>query len=331
MLDSAAGGGTDAGTDVGRAVAAQPPKVNLGPANGTVVAFDVGGTAVKAALIHPDGKMSPVRRIPTPVAGKDTPALLVDLIERTIHDFSQELAGSDRCAAAVVVPGIVDEEEGTGVLAHNLGWSNVPFRPIFEQRLQMPVYFGHDVRAAGLAEYRLGAASGYENAVIIALGTGIAAALFVDGRICVARGRAGEIGHLRVAAHTACACGATGCLEAISSAAAIVRRYNARSGSPVTGADEVVKRLKNGDRSAEVVWREAVDALAEAIVQISALIGPEVMVLGGGLAESGSDLFHPLNDALSVLGATSLPLVLPASLGEDAGVIGAAIAGRRKL
>ncbi|MFE4230066.1 ROK family protein [Arthrobacter sp. NPDC056886] len=296
-----------------------------------MLAFDVGGTTVKAALIHPDGTMSPVRRMPTPVAGEETPGRLLNLIERTVHSFSQEREGAGRCAVAVVVPGIVDEDAGTGVLAHNLGWRDVPFRSIFEKRLQMPVYFGHDVRAAGLAEYRLGAAARYENAVIMALGTGIAAALFVDGRICVAQGRAGEIGHLRVAAHTVCVCGATGCLEAISSAAAIARRYSTRSGSQVAGADEVVRRLRDGDRAAEVVWREAVEALAEAIVQISALLGPEVMVLGGGLAESGPNLFQPLDDALSVLGATTLPLILPASLGEDAGVIGAAIAGRQKL
>lgn len=330
MLASPAGN-PDAGPAAERASAARPRRLNLGPANGSVLAFDVGGTTVKAALIHPDGTMSPVRRMPTPVAGKETPGRLVDLIERAVGTFSHEREGAGRCAVAVVVPGIVDEEAGTGVLAHNLGWRDVPFRSIFEQRLKMPVYFGHDVRAAGLAEYRLGAASRYENAVIMALGTGIAAALVVDGRICVGRGRAGEIGHLRVAAHTICACGATGCLEAISSAAAIARRYSTRSGIKVAGADEVVRRLRDGDRAAEVVWREAVEALAEAIAQISALLGPEVMVLGGGLAESGQRLFQPLDDALSVLGATTLPLILPASLGEDAGVIGAAIAGRQKL
>jgi glucokinase len=331
MPDTSTRGEKRTGNTAGTAEATRSPHRNLGPADGTVVAFDVGGTTVKAALIHPDGTMSPVRRIPTPVDGRDTSGRVVDLIERTVQDFSQEFSWSGPCAAAVVVPGIVDEDAGIGVLAHNLGWSNVAFRSRFEQRLKMPVYFGHDVRAAGLAEYRLGTASQYENAVFIALGTGIAAALFVDGRICVARGRAGEIGHLRVAGHTVCACGATGCLEAISSAAAIVRRYNALSRNPVTGADEVVWRLRDGDHAAEAVWREAVEALAEAIIQISVLIGPEVIVLGGGLAESGPQLFHPLDDALSVFGAPAPPLVLPASLGEDAGVIGAAIAGRRKL
>ena len=306
-------------------------ELNLGPANGSVFAFDVGGTTIKAALIHPDGTMGPVHRMPTPDAERETTWRLIDLIERTVHTLSPGSGGVSHCATAVLVPGIVDEETGTGVLAHNLGWKDVPFRSIFEQKLQMPIYFGHDVRAAGLAEYRLGAASGYGNAIIMALGTGIAAALFVDGRLCVARGKAGEVGHLRVAAHAACSCGATGCLEAISSAAAIARRYSARSGIKVAGADEVVRRLRDGDRAAEEVWGEAVEALAEAIVQISALLGPEVVVLGGGLAEAGTDLFQPLQDALSDLGAATLPLILPASLGEDAGVVGAAIAGRQQL
>ena len=138
-----------------------------------------------------------------------------------------EAASHDVAAVGVVLPGVVDESIGVGAWSENLGWRDVAFGDLLRSRLDVPVAIGHDVRAWGAAERRWGAGRGLSDVAVVVIGTGISAALVVDGRPLVARGFAGEIGHLRVAGDEPCACGGTGCLEAVASAAGIVRAYNA--------------------------------------------------------------------------------------------------------
>ena len=117
-----------------------------------------------------------------------------------------------------------------------------------ERELGLPVAFGHDVRAAGDAEHRLGAAAAYGDVVVLAIGTGIAGALVLDGRPYAGGGFAGEIGHaLGDPQGERCACGAIGCLETISSAGAIARRYSAASGIRRRGARDVLAAATAGD------------------------------------------------------------------------------------
>ena len=148
------------------------------------------------------------------------------------------------------------------MFAENLGWHDYPFRLKAEEALGVPVGFGHDVRGAGQAEHRLGAARGFDDVVVVTIGTGIAAAVFVDGRLYTGGGLAGEIGHDRVAEGPTCACGGRGCLEAVASAAAIARRYTARTGRVVGGAKEVLELMHNGDDNAAAAWSTVMRSLA---------------------------------------------------------------------
>lgn len=233
-------------------------------------------------------------------------------------------------AAGVSVPGIVDDAKGIGVFASNLGWRDAPIRDAVAERLGLPVAFGHDVRAAGVAETRLGAARGRENVLLVVIGTGIAGTIMTDGHVLSSGGFAGEIGHMMsVPAGEPCPCGAIGCLETVASASSIARRYSDRAGVRVRGAREVLQAAQSGDEIAKSVWSDAVDALAQQFARIASLLGPEVILVGGGLAAARDALFVPLRERLEqLLSFQRRPLVIPAALGEDAGLLGTAFAAR---
>ena len=186
------------------------------------------------------------------------------------------------------------------------------------------------MRAAGDAEHRLGAARGYGDVVVLAIGTGIASSLILDGRPYSGGGYAGEFGHsLADPLGEPCACGAIGCLETIASAGAIARRYRQASGNAATGAKDVLAAAGTGDPIARRVWNDAVEALAQALARVVANLAPEAIVIGGGLAQSGPALFDPLRDRLdALLSFHRRPALVRAELGDDAGLLGTALAAR---
>ncbi|MEU4739118.1 ROK family protein [Actinosynnema sp. NPDC023658] len=286
-----------------------------------VIAVDVGGTGTKAALAtgDPNGVQAvKQQRRPTRPGG--------DAVVQDVTSLVEEFrAASEHPVDAIglVVPGIVDEATGTGVYSANLGWAEYPFRDRVEAATGLRTAFGHDVRAGGLAELRQGNAHGLTDAVIMPIGTGIAAALVLDGRISSAPG---EVGHVDVGHGDPCGCGQTGCVEARASSAAIARRYTERTNRQVNGAADVAALLTTGDADAVAVWREAVDALARGILLVAALLGPRAVVLGGGLALAGPKLTDPLGGRLDELVTFQRrPELRLAALGDEAGCLGAAL------
>ncbi|HEY8374199.1 MAG TPA: ROK family protein [Pseudonocardiaceae bacterium] len=304
------------------------------PCTRHVVAVDVGGTETKAALVGITDSGEAVvldrRRRPTPrPEDGDTAATgVIDLVVTLVDELraDPQLAGNHPDGIGVVVPGIVDEERGVGVMSANLGWRNVPFRELIGTRTGLPVAFGHDVRAGGLAEFRLGAARGLTDAVFLPIGTGIAGALILGGRLHGGGGYAGEIGHVDVGHGEPCRCGQRGCLEHVASSAAVARRYTARTGRPVAGAAEVAAAVREGDRDAVAVWDEAVRSLARGILLLATVLAPEAVVLGGGLALAGDLLTRPLAEHLDrLVSFQRRPELRLAQLGDQAGCLGAAL------
>ncbi|ASO23072.1 glucokinase [Actinoalloteichus hoggarensis] len=307
-----------------------------------VVAVDVGGTEIKAALVSvgpADAVPLRRRRRHTPraaiaegasaeeqaAAGTRTVELVVDAVHELIDELRAEATGPVH-AAGVAVPGVVDEDRGIAVYSANLGWRDAPLRALLAARTDLPVVLGQDIRASGLAEARLGAARGCRDAVVLPIGTGIAAALLVDGRMLRGGGFAGEIGHVDIGHQERCACGAVGCVEAVASSAALARRYAARIGRPVSGAAEVAAAVQTGDPVAIAVWEDALDGLTRAILLLVTLLAPEVIVLGGGLALSGDLLVAPLRDRLAALiSFQRVPVLRTAEFGDEAGCLGAAL------
>jgi glucokinase len=289
-----------------------------------VVAVDVGGTETKAALLDGEATAVASRALPTPRAGAGTGDRVIEMVVRLV----EELRERDHPVATVglAVPGLVDERQGVGVWSENLNWSDVPFVAEISRRCAVPTVLGHDVRAGALAETRLGAARGMRDVLVVPIGTGIAAGLILGGRLHAADGYAGEIGHTDAGHDEPCACGGRGCLEAIASAAAIARRYSARSGQAVAGAEEVIRAAGVGDTDAVAVWDEALEALAAAFAWVAGVIAPEAIVVGGGLSRAGATLFDPLSERIRRrLTFQRMPRLVPAALGDQAGCIGAGL------
>ncbi|MFD9218450.1 ROK family protein [Streptomyces sp. NPDC060064] len=295
-----------------------------------VIALDVGGTGMKAALVGVDGTLLYEARRAT---GRERGP---DAVVETILGFAEELRaygaehlGESSLAAGVAVPGIVDADRGIAVYAANLGWRDVPMRALLAERLGgVPVALGHDVRTGGLAEGRIGAGKGADRFLFVPLGTGIAGAIGIAGSIeAGAHGYAGEIGHIVVRPEGPdCGCGQRGCLETLASAAAVTRAWAAASGDPDADAADCAKAVASGDERAARVWHDAVDALAAGLVTALTLLDPRTLIIGGGLAEAGETLFTPLRAAVEErVTFQKLPAIVPAALGDTAGCLGAGL------
>ena len=294
-----------------------------------VIALDVGGTGMKAALVAADGELLHQARRAT---GRERgPEAVVE----GILDFAAELSaygagrfGEPAAAAGVAVPGIVDSDRGIASYSANLGWRDVPLRDRLSARLGVPVALGHDVRTGGLAEGRIGAGKGADRFLFIPLGTGIAGAIGISGRVeAGAHGFAGEIGHIVVRpGGSPCPCGQTGCLERYASAAAVSEAWAAACGDPDADAADCAKAVASGDPNAVRVWQDAIDALADGLVTALTLLDPRTLIIGGGLAEAGETLFTPLRDAVRRrVTFQKLPAIVPAALGDSAGYLGAGL------
>jgi glucokinase len=295
--------------------------------NSVVVALDVGGTGMKCALVRPDGTVHLEERHPT-LAARGPEAVTENILE-----IAAGLAGKARAdglepiAVGIAVPGVVDEENGVAVWSSNVGFRDVPLRALIEQRVGLPAALGHDVRVGGIAEARLGAGRGERHVLFVAIGTGIAAALVVNGSgYNGAHGAAGEVGHIIVRpGGTPCPCGQKGCLESVASARAIGKRYAELAGEPEATAFDVVNRIST-DEKAQEVWHEAIEALADGLVTAQALFDVSVLVLGGGLAEAGDALLVPLRAEIEQrLTFHRMPGLVRAALGDAAGCLGAAL------
>jgi glucokinase len=294
-----------------------------------VLCFDVGGTAMKAALVDRFGSIRELVRVPTPRDGEHTADAVVAQVGELGRRFRESHPDVHPQAAGLLVPGHVNDDTGVGVLSENLGWKSYPFRDRAQSALSLPVAFGHDVRGAGEAEHRLGAAAPFLDVLVMTIGTGIAGAIFVQGKLYTGGGMAGEMGHSKVADGPDCACGGRGCLEAVASAGAIARRYTQVSGVVVSGAKEVLDRAALGDTRAAQIWASALDALALDLSHTVALLAPQAIVFGGGLSQAGAALLQPLERRLdAILTFQRRPALLLASIGENAGVIGAALRAR---
>ncbi|GAA3164787.1 ROK family protein [Streptomyces ramulosus] len=295
-----------------------------------VIALDVGGTGMKAALAGADGTLLYEARRPTGrERGTDAVIEAVLGFAAELRDIGLARFGTPAAAAGVAVPGIVDERAGIAAYSANLGWRDLPLRDLLSRRLGgVPVALGHDVRTGGLAEGRIGAGRDAGRFLFVPLGTGIAGAIGIEGRIETgAHGSAGEIGHIVVRpGGRRCGCGQHGCLETVASAAAVGRAWAEACGDPSAGAADAAKAVASGDPRAAAVWQDAVDGLADGLVTGLTLLDPQTLIIGGGLAEAGDTLFVPLREAVAArVTFQRLPSIVPAALGDAAGCLGAGL------
>ena len=291
-----------------------------------IVAVDVGGTTIKAAVVDHAGEFLLERSCPTPAA--DGPEAVIDALLDLIAELRAE---HDVEAVGVVVPGHVDAEDGRAIFSANLGFRDVPLRELVVDATGLPALLEHDVRAAGVAESELGVTAGVPDNLLVVIGTGIAAAIHTGGRTVLGATRLpGELGHIPVWPDgEQCSCGQRGCLERYASAAAIARRYAQAGGEPGLSAAEILARAADDPR-ARRVWAQATEGLALAFTTCTMLLDPALIVIGGGLSAAGESLLAPLQEQLAklVLWRQPPPIRLSA-LGTRGGLIGAALLARR--
>lgn len=295
-----------------------------------VIALDVGGTGMKAALVGAGGELlCEVRRPTEPERGPEAVVTGILTLAADLRAEGVRRYGTTASACGVAVPGVVDAARGVARYAANLGWRDVPLRDLLGARLDgVPVAVGHDMRAGGLAEGRIGAGSGAGRFLFVGLGTGISGAVGIDGRVeAGAHGGAGEIGHVVVRpGGLPCPCGQRGCLERYASAAAVGRAWALASGDPDADAAACAAAVVRGDPRARQVWQDAVDTLADGLITAHTLLDPNVLIIGGGLARAGDTLCVPLRKAVARrITFQTPPEVVPAALGDTAGCLGAGL------
>lgn len=306
------------------------------------IGVDLGGTFIKAALIDESGNILYKEEAPT--LAERGPDDILRRIEGMIREIATKngLAVADLAGLGIAIPGFIDDESGVADEVVNIGWRDVPVREPLKQRLGIHVSMENDANAAALGEAWVGAGRGRRFALCVTLGTGVGGGVVIDGKVLRgANTMAGEIGHMvMVPGGAACNCGHHGCLETISSATGVVRMAReALAAAQQTGAHstlsddqeltaaDVFAAADAGDALANEVVDKAIETLAWGLGTAANVINPEVIVIGGGMSRAGARLFDPLRVALpnyALRRVAAAVTLVPAELGNDAGVVGAA-------
>jgi glucokinase len=289
--------------------------------------LDFGGTKLAAGIADANGRLIASARQPTiPETGAD--GALVGMRE-LVDGFGDDAQRIE--AIGISFGGPVDPSRTRTLLSHHgPGWVDVPLCDRAQALFGRPTVMDNDANAAALGEWRFGAAKGTRNALYLTVSTGIGGGIVVDGRLYRGtHGLSGEIGHLVVVPDgPPCACGRRGCLEAVSSGPAIARAYNEctrANGGEITAAD-VFRLAATGDEVARCVLRDAIHFLGVGVADAINLLDPDVVVVGGGVSRAADALFIPLQAEVRVACLYTPEVdvsVLPASLGDAVGILGA--------
>jgi glucokinase len=305
----------------------------------TVLAIDIGGTKLAAGIVDADGRILVRGEVPTLAAeGPER------VLERIIQLATDVLNRSGLRHEAIHRIGIgcagpVDRQAGLILNPPNLpGWVHIPLVEYVEKALGRPAVLENDANAAALGEFRYGAGRGAQSLVYLTVSTGIGGGIILDGKIWHGlKDGAGEVGHMTLVPDgPICGCGNTGCLEVLASGPSIARRARETLATgrrsrlrelPDFTAADVVRLAREGDPVAVEVWDGTVRYLGLGVAAIVTILAPERVVLGGGVTEAGDFLFDPLRrevrQRVKLVAVESVP-ILPAALGRDVGILGAA-------
>jgi glucokinase len=308
------------------------------PSERLIFAADLGGTHLRAGLINENGQILRQVKQSTPVSSNAE--CVVNALVSCADELQLQSSSSEKfVSASVVVPGTVNPQN-TGVIeAPNLpGLDNFPLKEALERKLDVPVLIENDANAAAVGEMWLGAARGARNVICITLGTGVGGGVILDGKLWRGtEGSAGELGHTSVDPFVGplCKCGSTGCLEMFASATAIVRMtresLNAYPNSTLhtqcLTAAKIYEAAKAGDELALMIFKKVGEYLGVGLANLINILGPEVIVIGGGVANAW-DLFEgPMREQINKRAFPSISRsvqVRVAECGDNAGLLGAA-------
>ncbi len=310
------------------------------------IGIDLGGTNIAVGLVNEAGEIVKHKSIPT-LKERGIDAIAKDMVEVCKIIMSENnLTKEDIHSIGIGTPGLIDPEKGVIVFSSNIKMDNYPITKTMTEGLDIPVYVANDADCAALGEVTSGAAKGCENAIVLTLGTGVGGGMILNGEIYKSSfPGAGELGHqVIVYKGRKCGCGRNGCIEQYASATALIRdAKEAAKNNPESRLnyyiDGDLDRMNakvpfdaaaDGDEVAKQVLDQFFDYLACTIADLINIFKPEMILIGGGIARQKENLTAPVIEKVKqeVYSSDFRTKIDTAMLGNDAGVIGAAMLGR---
>jgi glucokinase len=316
-----------------------------------VVGVDLGGTKILVGVVGPDNAILGRSKRPTP-AEAGAQAILAAIVEGIDQALVEaKITREDVAGIGVGSPGPLDPKTGVILETSNLNVKDWPIAPELAREIGRPTLLQNDVRVGTYGEFILGAGRGYRDILAAFVGTGIGGCVIIDGKVVEgATGNAGEVGHIMVKANgPMCSCGRRGCLEALSSRSAIAKRISkaAKNGEEsvlIHKVDKKSGKLKSGDIAAALAVgdpvtdrevRRAAHYLGLGLGGLVNLLGPEIVIIGGGVAAALGPMFIDLvrtaARAQILVDPENKIRIEPAALGDDAGILGAALLARERF
>jgi len=295
-----------------------------------IIGIDLGGTNLKIGLLDLKYNIKRKRVLTTKIFSKkqDLISAIIVSVNKIIED--NQLKKSDICGVGLGLPGPIDERSGIVHFFPNIpGWREVNLKQILQKRLKLPVALDNDAKLMCLAEYKLGAASGFKNALCLTLGTGVGGGLIIEGKLYRgASNAAGEIGHVPINEKgPKCNCKGSACLETYIGNNKIIEEAR-RIFKRRISLEELSMLARRQNKQALNIWLKIGSRLGIALAGILNLLNLDAIVIGGGVSNAGSVLFNKVKETIKTR-AMSVQArhikVFKAKLGSDAGLIGAAI------
>lgn len=308
------------------------------------IGVDLGGTDIKIAVVNSSGGIVYSDKVPTEaqMGYNHTINNIIKAIRNILQNNNLDISQID--SIGVGCPGQVDPCTGLVKFLPNIpGWINIELTNILEKELGIPAAIDNDVRTALLGEHKYGAGKGYDNIVCITVGTGIGSGIIINGKLVRgANASAGEIGHLILqdTGGKFCGCGGTGCFETLASGPAIVEmaeqyvlggksaKFKELAADGAITPELVARAAELGDEVARSIFKKAGYWIGIALSSVANLLNPEIIIIGGGVAQAGDLLFDPIRKTVqerAMKTATEKLQIVPAKLGNNAGVIGASL------
>ena len=303
--------------------------------------MDIGGTKILGGVVDAEGNILTTHREPTPSAGgMEVTEAIIGVIQELLSQHPAQMVG-------ISAAGFVSSDRKTMLAAPNIAnWNGVNLGEIISQAIGMPAVVENDANAAAWGEAKFGAGREFENMLMLTVGTGVGGGIVNEqGLYRGAYGVAAEFGHLRVVpgGHP-CGCGSHGCFEQYASGNAL-RRFvrEAIASTPQSGADilalgdgtlegieggHITQAARNGSAIAQQAFTDVAHYLGAGIASLSVILDPQAVIIGGGVIDAQDlfmdELFVALDKYMPFSGKHPNPKILPASLGNDAGLVGAA-------
>lgn len=297
------------------------------------IGIDIGGIDTRIGLVDIHQKLLAETVMPTKTAGNacyDAGEIVGKIGRKVLELLEQQGIAMDQCVGAGVgVPGTVDRKNGVVRYSNNIGWKQVELARMMAAYFPIPIQIANDADCAALGEAVAGAGRECRDVVMLTFGAGVGGGIILDGEIYEGKGAGGsELGHMVIVEDgEACTCGRKGCLEAYASVAALCRDGARAAGRDLT-SEEIFAGAAAGDEKLQKVLETYVQRLGVGIVNIVNIFRPQLVLLGGGLSAQGELLLGPLRRMLreGCFGGEDgeLPEIETASLGNKAGIIGAA-------